>query len=156
MTEIKINPCRICGRVPEIEVYSDNDKTVYNLSCRHSKIELDVNVRQIYDRPSREIVITDWNKENPQVKRENPRFSEKERAYFENRYNQLRTCIENIKHNPEWANLTPNVDMFIWNRLNQLAAMSYDELMDEIEADYVIFGYKDIVDEITSESVQNL
>ena len=57
----------------------------------------------------------------------------------ERQYEFVRARVANILEDPEeLAYLKPGQDQHIWNRLNQTAAMSREELMNAIEADMVL------------------
>ena len=72
------------------------------------------------------------NIEMTNTSRVRTRFSAEECNYLDRRYEQIRSRIEiNMLIPPELPHII--------NRLKTIAAMSYDELMGEIEADYVIF-----------------
>ena len=159
-TELQPNPCRICGSMPIVsetnnadvlaelfdgyapEVYESFNTTTYCVECNHGNVE-GLEPILILCRPAREQAIVDWNKENPLQKRcTKHTFSTEERVRLEKNYRRIRSRIESIQDYPEGVSLASGEDMHIWNRLKQLAEMSYDELMDEIEADYVLLQSK--------------
>ena len=66
-------------------------------------------------------------------------FAENERKSFEIEYDYTRWKIDKIKENPTLlVDLSITEYPHIWKRLEQLAAMTREELMNEIEADYAI------------------
>ena len=68
-------------------------------------------------------------------------ITEKERASIEARYENVRARLAVLRHvSPaERLGLVPGEDLHIWKRLETLLAMTEEELMNEVEADTVIF-----------------
>ena len=67
-------------------------------------------------------------------------FSVEERALFERRYNGIRARTECLQDRPAGTAYTIEKYPFFWERINRLAAMSREELMNEIMADYMLLG----------------
>ena len=67
-----------------------------------------------------------------------PLFSAEDRVRLEKRYEGIRLRIKNTVEDSSWL---PSYEEcpHIWRRLYQLAGMSREEMMNEIEADYVLF-----------------
>ena len=148
--ELQRNPCRVCGERVDMWVSVDRNvdsatygKEKYNILCMHLNLKPKDSVPDLYviDCPTWEKAVEDWNKENPvKMRSASTIFTEEECANFHRKYALLRTRLEMILCNPE--SMLPNAEEYphIRNRLKALMAMSYDELMDEIEADYILSG----------------
>jgi hypothetical protein len=67
-------------------------------------------------------------------------FTEKEKAIIEFSYNVIRDTANRIKKNPKRAGLVEGEDPHIWARLKQLTEMPKEELIAELEADYVLLN----------------
>ena len=65
-------------------------------------------------------------------------FSAEDRVRLEQSYDAIRLRIKLIQNDPSWLP-TPQECPHIWDRLKRLAEMSREELIAEIEADYVLF-----------------
>lgn len=62
-----------------------------------------------------------------------------ENELIEKRCAELREAIERVQMFPTLALLEHGEDLHIWEHLNEWAVKSYEELMEDIEASYVIF-----------------
>ena len=123
-----INPCHLCGRQPEIaeggdhayyaKCYHDDDASVFDATC-------------YFDRPTLEKAIADWNRDNPLTERTWFVASEKQM--------QLRKWYDVIRLVMEVNRNLYAEDACVNARIKQIDTMSYDELMDMIEADTVLF-----------------
>ena len=67
-------------------------------------------------------------------------FTAEELKYCERVCDRIRERVELTKQHPATAMLVPGEDLYIWKRLDQLAAMSRDELLDEVKAEYILFA----------------
>ena len=152
MKNIEIHPCRVCGIVPTVSSASDDETTdlswgkaseckpTFRLMCEHSGYEHQSLVRPFFiSRLTSEATIEDWNNRNPLHKRTSIRFTAEERAKLDDNYERIRSMVDMIKGCPLSSGLVEGKELHIWKRLEQLTAMSFDDLMDEIEADYVLF-----------------
>ena len=67
-------------------------------------------------------------------------FTEKDLENIEQIYIGIKARISEIQKDPErLLSLAHDESPYIWRRLEALAAMTPDELQEEIEADYVLF-----------------
>lgn len=139
MTTTEINPCRICGKQP---VISETPDHTFNVTCDHADI-VDWGNVYIFDRPTREQVIIDWNKENPLIKR-TWYVSAKKQAELERWYDKIRSILYLYRDDYAEKLCVNNRIKIVHERIAQLDAMSYDELMNIIEADTVLLFDPDI------------
>ena len=67
-------------------------------------------------------------------------FSIEEKALFERQYNGIRARIECLRRRPKELSYAIEEHPYLWERVNRLSVMPREELMNEIMADYVLFG----------------
>ena len=65
-------------------------------------------------------------------------FTEKEKQKLENFYERVRTRIADIRNDPSLVRLSLDTHPHVWKRLEYYESLSREELMKEIEADYVL------------------
>jgi len=70
-------------------------------------------------------------------------FTAEETARFERWYELIEDRLALLKNYPAGVKLVPGEDLFIWKRLEQMQAMTKEELMEEIIADYVLLPVLD-------------
>ena len=68
-------------------------------------------------------------------------FTETERAVLENQRRNIRSMIFHIRRNEMDVPYTKEEYPHAWKRLEQLEAMSNEELLREVEADYLLFDF---------------
>ena len=137
---LQLNPCGICGNRVEVWISGVLNNERYNVHCDHpqmlpSCLESSLCVE---DCLRWEDAVKNWNTLNPvRMRKSSSIFTDEECADFYRKYTRLRARIGSILREPSSF---PDAKDFphIWKRLYDFAAMSYDELMDEIEADSVI------------------
>jgi hypothetical protein len=130
----------VCTRIDD-----DPDSPTYGLEvfyvlCAHPNLRPLNSVPDLFvwNCPTRERAIEDWNKENPiRMRQPSAIFSEEDCAEFYRKYTRIRSRVELLQRNPT---MLPDKEKcpHIWKRLDNFATMTYDELMDEIEADCVL------------------
>ena len=65
-------------------------------------------------------------------------FTEKEREKMVSLYERIRARVADIRENPSLVIFSPETHPHIWKRLDYYESLSREELMKEIEADYVL------------------
>ena len=65
-------------------------------------------------------------------------FSTEELALFERQYKWMRGRVDDVRHSDVLG--TRDESQYLWRRVDRLAAMSREEWMDELMADYRLFG----------------
>ena len=60
-------------------------------------------------------------------------------AYFEEYHERMRRRIESLQNDSEWLEALSRDRPHVMKRFNETAALSKEELMQEIEADYFLF-----------------
>jgi hypothetical protein len=66
-------------------------------------------------------------------------FSAEEKKEFERRYQGIHVTTRLLHDYPKYMPFTVEEHPRAWQRLEQIATMSREELMGEIEADYLLF-----------------
>ena len=68
-------------------------------------------------------------------------FSAEDRVRLQQDFDRIRMRLWTFQNSPERLPSITDGQTHILRRFERLAAMSDEELMEEIESDYVIFGY---------------
>ena len=63
-----------------------------------------------------------------------------EKPTVESSYKRTRQRIERVRKNPEIVGLVEGEELHVWDRLNRLANMSREELLQTLDADYRLFA----------------